>query len=185
MNHRTILLWGLTFVFATILRAQDLAYYIDKAQSNSPLIQDNKNQGEAAHLEVDRLKAFYTKSQLSLTGSYLFTPIISRDNGQPKLDLNPPGTTESYSGYDLAASNGGVYQGLLNINQPVFNGVRYETVAEQVLIGAQINQNNIQLSAHDLERFVTDQYILCLQDYRQTEYLGSLVGIISDQMNTV
>ena len=181
-------MWLLTFAAKasiTMLNAQDLSYYIDKAKINSPLIQDNRNQSEAAHLEADRLKAFYTKAQISLTAIYSFDPIISRDNGQSKLDLNPSGSAENYSGYDLAASNGGVYQGLLNINQPMFNGIRYETAAEQVLIGAQINQNNIQLAAHDLEKFITDQYILCLQDYRQTVYLENLVRIISEQKNMV
>lgn len=170
---------------SSLLHAQTLAFYVDQAKANSPLIQDNRNQSEAARLEADRLKAFYTKSQIFLTGSYLFAPVISRDNGQSKLDLNPSGSTENYSGYDLAASNGGVYQGLLNINQPLFNGVRYQTAAEQVLIGAQINQNNILLSAHDLEKFVTDQYILCLQDYKQTEYLVNLIRIITDQKSMV
>ena len=181
----TLFLAFATPAWMNVLYAQDLAYYIERAKINSPLIQDNRNQSEAAHLEADRLKAFYTKSQISLTGSYLFAPIISRDNGQSKLDLNPAGSAENYSGYDLAASNGGVYQGLLNINQPMFNGVRYETAAEQVLVGAQINQNNIQLTAHDLEKFITDQYILCLQDYRQTDYLENLVRIISEQKNMV
>ena len=186
MKFPTILF--LTFaslVSMSRLCAQDLAYYIEKAKQNSPLIQDNKNQSEAAHLEADRLKAFYTKSQISITAMYSFDPIVSRDNGRSKLDLNPAGTAENYSGYDLAASNGGIYQGLLNINQPMFNGVRYETAAEQVLVGAQINQNNIQLAAHDLEKFITDQYILCLQDYRQTDYLENLVRIISEQKNMV
>jgi hypothetical protein len=85
----------------------------------------------------------------------------------------------------LAASNGGVYQGLVNINQPLFNGSRFETTAQQTLIGAQINQNTIQLTGHDLEKFITDQYILCLQDYKQTEYLGNLIRIINDQRNVV
>src|SRR5258706_6540507 len=186
MKFPTILF--LTFaslVSMSRLCAQDLAYYLEKAKQNSPLIQDNKNQSEAAHLEADRLKAFYTKSQISITAMYSFDPIVSRDNGRSKLDLNPAGTAENYSGYDLAASNGGIYQGLLNINQPMFNGVRYETAAEQVLVGAQINQNNIQLAAHDLEKFITDQYILFLQDYRQRDYLENLVRIISEQKNMV
>ena len=170
---------------SSILCGQDLAFYIEQAKINSPLIQDNKNQSEAAHLEAERLKAFYTKAQVSLTASYLFAPVITRDNGNSKLDLNPSGASENYSGYDLAASNGGVYQGLLNINQPLFNGSRYATTAEQTLIGAQINQNTIQLTAHDLEKFITDQYVLCLQDYKQTEYLNSLVKIINDQKNVV
>ncbi|MFM9839403.1 MAG: TolC family protein [Cyclobacteriaceae bacterium] len=175
----------LIFSLSFSIHAQDLAFYIEQAKINSPLIQDNKNQSEAAHLEADRLKAFYTKAQISLTGSYLFAPVISKENGNSKLELNPSGVSENYSGYDLAASNGGVYQGLVNINQPLFNGSRFETTAQQTLIGAQINQNTIQLTGHDLEKFITDQYILCLQDYKQTEYLGNLIRIINDQRNVV
>jgi hypothetical protein len=185
MRFHLVSIFSFLIVSTSIVSAQDLAFYIEQAKINSPLIQDNKNQSEAAHLEADRLKAFYTKAQISLTGSYLFAPVISRENGNSKLELNPSGVSENYSGYDLAASNGGVYQGLVNINQPLFNGSRFETTAQQTLIGAQINQNTIQLTGHDLEKFITDQYILCLQDYKQTEYLGNLIRIINDQRNVV
>jgi len=180
MIYKAVLVGFISLVLFNGVHAQDLQEYIQVAVQNSPLIQDNKNQSEAARLEADRLKAFYTKSQLSLTASYLFAPIITRDNGKSKLDLNPD-SPNNYMGYDVAASNGGVYQGLLNFNQPLFNTGRYAASAEQVLIGSQINQNTIQLSIHDLERFITDQYILCLQDYRQTEYLLNLIKIITEQ----
>lgn len=173
-----------TVIHSIRVNAQDLNFYIERAKANSPLIQDNKNQSEAARLEAERLRALYTKAQISLTGAYMFAPVISRDNGQSKLDLNPS-SAENYTGYDIAASNGGVYQGLLNINQPLFNGNRYKTSAEQTLIGGLINENTVQLTAHDLERFITDQYILCLQDYKQTVYLSNLIRIINDQKNAI
>jgi outer membrane protein TolC len=166
------------------LHSQDLPFYVEQAKINSPLIQDNKNLSQAARLEAERLKAFYTKSQLSLTGAYMFAPIISHDNNKSELVLNSPGA-ENYSGYDIAASNAGIYQGMLNWAKPLFNNSRYETAAEQVLIGAQINENTVQLTGHDLERFITDQYILCLTDYKQTEYLKDLVRIINDQKTVV
>ena len=172
-------------LYSTCVIAQmDLSYYVEQAKANSPLIQDSRNQSEAARLEVDRLRSFYTKAQISVTGAYLFAPIISHDNGKSELVLNSPGA-ENYSGYDIAASNAGTYQGLLNLNQPLFNGDRYKATAEQTLVGAQINENTIQLTGHDLERFVIDQYILCLQDYKQAQYLNSLIGIITDQKNMV
>lgn len=166
------------------LYGQDLNFYIEQAKINSPLIQDNRNQSEAARFEAERLRALYTKAQISLIGAYQFSPVISQDNGKSTLELNSGGA-DKYTGYDIAASNGGVYQGMININQPLFNGSRYKTAAEQTLIGAKINENTMQLTAHDLEKFITDQYILCLQDYKQTEYLSSLVKIISGQRNIV
>lgn len=171
-------------VSTSLLQAQQLSFYIEQAKLNSPLIQDSKNQSEAAQLETERLRSLYTKAQISVSGSYMLAPIINRDNGNTKLDLGPDAAT-NYSGYDLAASNGGVYQGLLNVNQPLFNNTRYETAAEQALIGAKLNQNSAQLTAHDLEKFVTDQYILCLQDFKQTNYLTDLISIIIDQQRVV
>ncbi len=185
MGHSVLLFLAFALlVSSNILNAQDLAYYVERAKINSPLIQDNKNQSQAAYLEIERLKAFYTKAQVTLTGSYMLAPIVSRDNGKSELVLNSPGA-DKYSGYDIAASNAGVYQGMINLNQPMFNGARYETTAEQVLIGAKINQNTIQLTTHDLEKFITDQYILCLQDYKQAEYLSNLIRIINEQRNMV
>lgn len=181
---RTVIFLFIVILGPSLLRAQDLPFYIERAKANSPLIQDNRNQSEAARLEADRLRAFYKKSQVFLTGSYQFAPILSNDNGRSELVLNSPGA-DKYSGYDIAASNAGVYQGLLNWNQPLFNNSRYETTAKQVLIGAQINENAMQLTGHDLEKFITDQYILCLQDYKQTEYLANLIRIISDQKNVI
>ena len=176
----------LAFVSVSIqLLGQDLQSYIERAKVNSPLIKENQNQMEAANLEVEQLKALYTRAQISLSGSYLFAPVVSSDNGTSKLVLNPSGSEEDYFGYDISASNGGTYQGIVTIDQPLFNGARYEANKELTLIGSQINENNIQLTTHELEKFVTDQYILCLQQYKETDYLKSLITIIDDHEKVV
>ncbi len=182
---RIAILFSFLLSCSSLIKAQDLAFYIEQAKINSALIQDNRNLSEAARLEAERLKAFYTKAQVSLTGAYMFAPIISRDNNKSDLVLNSAGTDTNYSGYDIAASNAGMYQGMINWAKPLFSNPRYEAAAGQVLIGAQINENTARLSAHDLEKFITDQYILCLTDYKQTEYLNDLTKIISDQKNVV
>ena len=163
---------------------QELNYYISQAVSNSPLIQDNRNLSEAAKAEAERLKAFYTKPQITVSANYLLSPVISSDNGKNELILNPSDPIR-YNGYDMASSNGGMYQGLLNINQPLLNGARSRTASEQVLITSQISENNIRLTTHDIEKFVTDQYILCLQDLRQMDYLKNLLVILVDQKNVI
>jgi len=162
----------------------DLSYYINQAVLNSPLIQDNQNLSDAAKAEAERLKAFYTKPQITLTANYLLAPVISSDHGKNELILNPSDPVK-YNGYDMAASNGGMYQGLLNVNQPVLNGVRGRTASEQMLVTSQINENTIRLTSHDIEKFVTDQYILCTQDLKQMNYLKSLIAIVEDQKNII
>lgn len=154
--------------------------YVEEAKKNSPLIIDNQNQKIANQLEIERLKAFYTKPQVSVTANYLFAPIVSQNNNKTKFEANTNGA-DNYYGYDLAASNGGQYQALLNLTQPLFNGERAKTYSEQVNVNSLLNQNTINLAAHDVEKLVTDQYVLCLQDRKQTEYAAKMINILKDQ----
>lgn len=171
-----ILFFATNFCFAQ----NNLPNYISAAKQNSPLINDNKNQSKANQLDAERLKALYTKPQIGVTANYLFSPIISTDNNKTSFEPNASGTT-NYYGYDLAYSNGGTYQAMLNVTQPLFNGKRYETASEQLNVTSQINQNNSKLTEHDIEKIVTDQYILCLQDNKQTEYAEAMVKLLADQ----
>lgn len=158
----------------------NLNYYINAARQNSPLMNDNKSQGKANQFEDERLKSFFTKPQMGITVNYLFSPIFSTDNNQISFDPNSRGAV-NYYGYDLAYSNGGSYQAMLNVTQPLFNGKRYQTASEQLNVASQINQNNVKLTGHDIERIVTDQYILCLQDNKQIVYAEAMVILLRNQ----
>lgn len=171
--------WLLLFLSTGVVHAQqrDLAFYINQAAVNSPVIQDNKNQQQALSIEASRLKAQYTKPQLSLSADYLLAPVLDRDKG---IIINPKDNT-NYIGYEIGATNGGVYKALVNIDQPLWNAGRYKTAAEQVTVSAQINANNILLTTHDIEKLVTDQYILCLQDAHQANYSAQMLAIVNEQ----
>lgn len=176
-------LWLLIFLHPC--RAQhNVSYYIEQASSKSPLIQDYQNQSEAARFEGERLKAFYLKPQLSLNGAYMVSPIFSRDSGNEGIKYNDSSPV-NYNGYDLAISNSGLYMATLNYSQPLFNNSRYQMSAAQTDALAQSYRNNAQLSIHDLEKVVTDQYILCLQDQSQVTYLEGLTSLIQQQQTIV
>jgi len=181
MKQGTIVSIILALLFFNFAYAQkNLPYYIEQAKTNSPLIQYYNNQREATGLENERLRAMYLKPQVSLTANFLLAPIVSRDNGSSQIDWNPY-VAENYSGYDLAASNGGMYAGLLNVNQPLFNGGRYKVIEQQTVIDMKIHENNTQLAIHDLEKTVTDQYIQCVMNYRQLERIEDMLDIINRQ----
>lgn len=135
-------------------------------------------------LEVERLKAFYTKPQIGITANYLFSPIINLDNNTNKFEPNSSGA-EKYLGYDFAASNGGTYQALINVTQPLFNAERYKTYADQVKVTTQINDNTVKLTEHDIEKIVTDQYILCIQDSKQADYAEAMMKLLEEQKGIV
>lgn len=171
------------FLYAIAVPAaaqNSLDYYVQTAKRNSPLIYDNINQSKANQLEIERLKAFYRKPQIGVTANYLFSPIVSTDNNKITFQPNADNANHYY-GYDLAYSNGGQYQALLNVTQPLFNGQRYKTASEQLKVSSQINENNAKLSEHDIEKIVTDQYILCLQDYKQIDYAEQMITLLAEQ----
>lgn len=170
----------LLFCSTYCIAQNDLNYYINTAKKNSPLINDNKNQSQANQQEIERLKAFYSKPQIGLAGNFLLAPIFSNDINNKGIQLNPT-NAENYYGYDLGATNGGQYQALLNLSQPLFNGQRYKTALAQIDVNSRINQNNIKLSEHDIEKIVTDQYILCIQDNKQIEFINQMIALLEDQ----
>jgi len=158
--------------------------YIYKAKENSPLLFDNKQQIQVNQLETERLKAVYTKPQISLSASYLFAPILSQDNGKTQFNANAY-SADKYVGYDLAASNGGTYQGLINYNQPLFNASLLKAYSNQSLIQKQRNENAIKLTEHDIEKLITDQYLLCLLDKNQMLFADSMLKLIKEQISIV
>lgn len=166
--------------FLPVQAQTSLLQYIEAAKTNSPLINENKNLIIANQAEAERIRALYNKAQVGLSGNYLFAPILSTDNGKNRLQLNSHGA-DHYYGYDLSATNGGAYQGLLTVNQPLFNSKRTELLAEQALVNAQVNLNNIKLNAHDLEKTVTDQYIFCLLDKNQADYQQGILKLLDQQ----
>jgi outer membrane protein TolC len=159
---------------------RDLTFYLTQARQNSPQSADVRNQGRAVQLETERLRAFYTKATGTLVGNYTAVPVLTRDNGRTRLSYSADNST-NYVGYDVALSNGALYQGYAQLTQPLFNQKRFEAYAQQAQGLALSQQNLSQLSLHDLEKLVGDQYILCRQDMDQLSYVHELLGILDKQ----
>lgn len=134
--------------------------------------------------EIERLKAFYTKPQIALAATYLFTPIISTDHDKTKFEPNSNGAT-NYYGYELGATNGGQYLAQLTLTQPLFNASRAKISGEQLMVASQLNKNLVAISGHDVEKLVTDQYILCQQDLEQIKYIDVLAALLPQQKEIV
>ena len=160
---------------------RDLAFYLTQARDNSPLSHEIRNQGEAARLETERLRAFYTKATGTLVANYTFVPVIGQDPGASGLRYSADASSNRYVGYDLALSNGALYQGYAQVTQPLFNQKRFSAYAQQAQGLALSQQNLARLSLHDVERFVGDQYVLCRQDLDQLSYVRELLDILGRQ----
>ncbi|RYF72408.1 MAG: hypothetical protein EOO39_12205 [Cytophagaceae bacterium] len=185
LMRTSYLVLGLGILLTQPVQAQQgLDYYLNNARQTSPLIRDTQNQLQGNAFEAQRLQAFYTKPLVQLSGAVQFAPIFSTDNGGVTPELNSHGA-DRYFGYDLAVSNGGLYQGLINVTQPISNLFRAKAYAEPFVLASQIGQTVIGLGQHDVERIVTDQYILCLQDRLQVQYTDSLLRLLAEQRGIV
>lgn len=172
------------FLYAKVQAQHRLADYIQTAKEKSPLIYDNKNQSIAYKAEAERLKAMFNKPQLGIAANYLFAPVYTTDAGKGSFQLNPR-QLNNYYGYDLSATNGGTYQGLIILTQPLFNKNVAEIKANEAYAKAKISDEAVFLNAHDLEKSVTDQYLLCLQDKNQVNYANEILNLLGQQKEVV
>jgi len=180
MKLKSIFFGVVFFITTSVLHAQrSVQDYLEAAKQNSPLIKDNQNRSKANQLEVERLRAQFTKPVVGLNANYNFSPILSTGN-DASIELNSKGA-QKYYGYDLGLTNGGLYQGLVTVTQPLFYSERYKAYEEQANIYSQVNQNNIRLAVHDIEKYVIDQYIVCLLDLQQSKYAEDMMNLLGQQ----
>ncbi|HML65164.1 MAG TPA: TolC family protein [Dysgonomonas sp.] len=170
-------------VFPQSENQSSLAYYIREAKLNSPLIKDYLNQQIVSDYELQRLKAFYTQSKLDLAGNYLFVPIIAKDNGKTAFKWNNPTATDYY-GYDLGQTGQSLQAGI-TWSKPLLGRASYKLAEEQIEVDKEISKNNIRLQEHDLEKLVTDQYILCLLNKKKIAFSDSLLILLDQQTDVV
>lgn len=172
---------------ATQLQAQSgeksLEYYLDAAQQHSPLLQDYRHQMEMQRQEGMRLKALYTKARVELSGDYLFVPVIAHEQGHTSFKWNAQDGTD-YQGYDLGQSSGHLQAGL-TWTQPLLGKSLYQTAQEQTETNRHMLSYKMKLEKHQLERSVTEQYLLCLLDKAQIDYADSTDRTLGEQAEVV
>lgn len=160
-------------------QSNSLSYYVETAKQNSPLLNDYRNQVQIKQDELQRLKAMYRHSRLEVNGDYLFVPIVSKDGGRTSFQWNARDAVDYY-GYDLGESSGFLHAGV-TWTQPLLGNTSYKMAQEQSRINTEIARNHIRLEEHQLERAVTEQYLLCLLDQTQTAFADSVGAVLVRQ----
>jgi outer membrane protein TolC len=160
---RILILLVLVFLLNTVhAQKRTLDFYISKSKAFSPLINQTQNENKIVGLDQELIKSILLKPEINVEASVLFAPIISHDNNRYRFQPVSDGAT-NYSGYDLAVTDGGQYRSVIALRQPLFNGSNIKTYSNKAGIQREINNNNILLTSHELEKVVSHQYILCLK----------------------
>jgi len=171
----------LTLLFNTSFAQNGLRYYIENAEQNSPLINKQSNTNKIIDLNLEQFNAIYKAPKIAINSNVLFSPILSMDGNSNKLEWTSS-VSNDYIGYDLGATNGGQYQALVSISQPLFTGKYYEAQENKSSIEKARNTNNIALTKANLKQLVTHQYILCVQSQNQKENIEKTSQLIKEQI---
>ena len=128
--------------------------------------------------EAERMELMY-----ELNGDYLFVPVISKDGGRTAFKWNARSATDYY-GYDLGESSGSFHAGA-TWTQPLLGRSSYKIAQEQAKINTDMANNRIRMEEHQLERSVTEQYLLCLLDKAQIDFTDSVGTVIEHRIEIV
>ena len=183
MKHIVLFLAFSVLGIAAYGQGNSLSYYIETAKRNSPLLNDYRNRVQIEQDELQRLKAMYRHSRLEVNGDYLFVPIVSKDGGQTSFQWNARDAMDYY-GYDLGESSGFLHAGV-TWTQPLLGNSSYKVAQEQSRINMEMDRNRIRLEEHQLERAVTEQYLLCLLDQTQVAFADSIGTVLVRQEKIV
>ncbi len=155
------------FLFVSVGFSQtNLDYYLKAARENNPTIKENLAIVEKSGIQESIIKAATNSPKVFASGNVNYSPLIPNKD-DPKA-----------VGYDVAITDGGLYQAILNVEQPVFNRTTFETLIRQAKTEGETNANKAKLTTHQLEKEVTDQYILSYQSLNQIAF----VKLLSEQL---
>ena len=171
------------FFFGTIQgQTFDLDSFLRKAYKHSPLIQKQANNNKIIDLNIEQLKRIYSSPTINLNANVLFAPIISNDVGDQGFKFVSQGASD-YIGYDLGISNGGQYQALISIDQPLFTKNHIDAQKSKASVLKEKYANRVTLTKIELQQTVTHQYILCIQSKKMEENAEMITQIIKNQLN--
>lgn len=181
MKKYTILILFIAFVPLSVkAQVRDLAYYIGQAGQNSPLINRALTDSRISTLDLQQMNRILTNPEISFVSGVTLSPIISHDNNRNSFKLVSDGATD-YTGHDLAVTDGGQYQALVSVRQPLLGGSKLKAYENKTNITQSISNNTIKLTLHELEQVVGYQYVLCLKAKQQAANSLILRNEMDDQ----
>lgn len=171
-------------VLSLYAQERGIHYYIGQAEANSPLIYQARKDIETYSLDLLQINRILFKPEINVVSGFTFSPIISRTDNRNSFHLVSDGATD-YTGHDLAVTDGGQYQALISVRQPLLADSKYRTYIKNRDISQQISENDIALTIHELEQLIGYQYLLCLKSAKEAENTLSLVRDLEEKYTLI
>ena len=142
---------------------KDLSFYIEKAQTNSPLLKDLANQMHANTIDSLIVKASF-KPQVQASVNAYVAPNYNN------------------FGYDTALSNGQSISGLVGFNQKIIGKNRSVSQAETFKIIKEGLVINKKIALKDLNKAIIAQYITAFGTAEQVAYNENMLALLKKEL---
>lgn len=142
---------------------KDLNYFLEKAQKNSPLITDLKNQINSASFDSLIYRAT-RKPQISGNLYVNYAPVINE------------------FGYDTAISNGQTVSGLVGINQRILGKNQNKSQSETIKLIKDALVLNKKIAQKDLNKSIIAQYITASASAEQIIYNQNIELLLNKEI---
>jgi outer membrane protein TolC len=159
-----------------------LIYYQTIAHKNSPILKENENIQRFNLLQNELTLAQFRKPQVNITADYLFAPFFFNNGQFISVTQNP---SKDAFGYDAGLTNSGHYQAQLNLGVPLFSKYSTRPFIEQSLLQNKLFQNVNKQLLHDIDKQISDQYIIIYQLQQQLIYLQKIIAVEKDRIDIV
>lgn len=154
--------------FALIANSQsrNLDYYLKEGSLNSPLLNDYRNRLLSASSDSLLIKAAKK-------------PLIEANS---LLQYSPYGRN---FGYDEVITDGGNYSAVVGISQNIFNKRELNNKYEAARLLGQSDNNAAKISARELNRVITNQYLSAFSDYSDLQFNRNFLDLFSKENEIV
>jgi len=150
-----------------------LDYYLRAARENNPVIKENLSQKDKAVIQEKIIRAEYQGPKIYASGEVNYPPLFPNKDDPRAF------------GYERAITNGGLIAANLNGLQPVFNRQVRETLTNQVRNTGEAGVVQASLTLHQLEKEVTDQFIIACQNLSQINFTTDIKNQLLKQKELV
>lgn len=172
----------LFFTHRSSAQQRDLSFYQNTAHQNNPALKENTNLQQYTVLQNDFTLAQFRKPQVNFTADYLFAPYFGNNGQVISITSNPDSKA---FGYNAGITNGGWYAAQLNASVPLLTGKIVDKYFNQNSVQNKLLKNENLKLIHELDKNVSDQYIIACQIQQEVGYLQKIISLVADRKKIV
>jgi len=155
---------GLTLI--SYNQSRNLEFYLNQGIHNSPLLNDYRNQISSAVADSLIIGAA-KKPLIEAKSELLYSPYYHN------------------FGYDEVITNGGTYTAVVGVTQNIFNNKELSNKYNSVDIKKQLVNNSSMISANELNKLITEQYLTAFSGYNDLTFNRNFLELFKKENELV